>query len=404
MNRQKMLFLTFIAGQSLSSLGDAIARVALGYLVYELTGSMFGLGTIFLISGVAEASAMLFGGPLLDRVERFKFLGLIDVLRFVTYSITPILAAFDLLQLWHLYAVAAIAGIIGGLFRPGASAALLSLVSKENLVKAISRQAGLLQVSAIIGPIIGGLIVHRYGAAPSIFCDAISFAASSASLFFISSFISSKSSQTRPFRYREELKEGLSTFRSLPLLSVLTGMGATANFGIYAYIILTVPFVTLRLGGTPETTGILNSCWGIGFVLGSLAASRITNFFSQHQIVSTALLLVGICNSLFAIIPTGGENLAFALQCLFGFSIANFNINFASISQKMTPDHVRGRVSTLRLLILQSASSLGSYYGGIAQSTMSMTTSYLSFGFASILAAGVGYVILSRNKMSPLNN
>src|SRR5581483_10636775 len=132
-------FWKYWTGQTISNLGSSITLFALPLLVYKLTGSALNLG----ISSAANMLPyLLFGlilGAWVDRVDRRRMMILTDIARTFVIAIIPLLARFDLLSVWWIYAIGFLHSTLTICFSAGEFAAIPSLVDQDNLVMANGR-------------------------------------------------------------------------------------------------------------------------------------------------------------------------------------------------------------------------------------------------------------------------
>ena len=106
------------SGQQLSALGDSIYRVALAWWVLEKTGSAKAMSTIFIFASTPMLVFLLIGGVAVDRYSRARVMFLSDILRGLLIGIVALLAFAHRLEIWHIYIVSLLFGIVGR-FRAG---------------------------------------------------------------------------------------------------------------------------------------------------------------------------------------------------------------------------------------------------------------------------------------------
>src|SRR3954454_8426134 len=131
MNRD---FAKFWIGQSISNLGNSVTMFAVPLLIYKLTGSALNLG---LASAATMLPYLLFGlviGAWVDRVDRKRLMIFADIARACVIATIPLLAAFDALHVWWVYAVAFLSSTISIGFDSSQFAAIPSLVQSDDLV------------------------------------------------------------------------------------------------------------------------------------------------------------------------------------------------------------------------------------------------------------------------------
>ncbi len=182
-------------GQGTSSLGDQFVMIALPWLVLQLTGDPLALGFTLALEGIPRALFMLVGGAITDRFSSRTVMLVSDAIRLLITALLAVAAFVGLTQMWMLYGMAAIFGLVSGFFTPAANSIVPALVEKEDLQAANSISMGTVQLTSFLGPMLaGGLIAlcsgpasaHRQtGLALAFAVDAASFVASLVTLWLI---------------------------------------------------------------------------------------------------------------------------------------------------------------------------------------------------------------------------
>ena len=106
------------SGQTISSLGDRFYQVALAWWVLEKTGSAVVMDTVLICSTVPMLVFLLLGGALVDRWPRLPVMLLSDLLRGLAVGLIAALAFVNLLQVWHIYIISLIFGLVDAFFQP----------------------------------------------------------------------------------------------------------------------------------------------------------------------------------------------------------------------------------------------------------------------------------------------
>jgi MFS family permease len=146
-------------GQGTSLLGDQFFMIALPWLVLRLTDDPLALGIVLALIGIPQALFMLIGGTVTDRYTPRAIMLVSDILRLLITILLAIMILANWLQLWVLYLVAFIFGVISGFFNPASGAILPMLVKPEDLVISNSIYQGTSYLCSFIGPVLaGGLI------------------------------------------------------------------------------------------------------------------------------------------------------------------------------------------------------------------------------------------------------
>src|SRR5262245_4038890 len=158
-------FLYFLLSRSLSRFSSQIAAVAIGWQVYDITGSAFDLGMVGLVQFLPTALLVFVAGHAADRFERKRVVQLCQVAEAVTAVFLAVSTFAGWLNEVQIFIATFVIGIAGA-FESPATAALLPLITpKGSLQRATAISSGAAQVATITGPALGGL---AYVFAPSL--------------------------------------------------------------------------------------------------------------------------------------------------------------------------------------------------------------------------------------------
>jgi len=351
-------FVLFLLSRSLSRFSSQIAAVAIGWQIYELTGSAFDLGMVGLVQFLPTALLVFVAGHAADRFERKR---VVQLCQFAE-ALTALFLAWSTYAGWlnevQIFIATFIIGIAGA-FESPATAALLPLITPQgSLQRATAISSGAAQIATITGPALGGL---AYVFAPSLPYGIIV-------VFWLAGAILTGGimamSQAAPKQdaSADDLFAGVKFIRnnpailgtiSLDLFAVLLG-GVTALLPIYARDILETG---------PLGLGILRAAPAVGALLTTIVLAR-------HSISRR----VGM-RMFQAVIIFGAATIAFALSHWMWLSVLSLAILGAadtvsvvirfSLVQLATPDDMRGRVGAVNFLFINASNQLGQFESGI---------------------------------------
>src|ERR1700682_3732275 len=161
---------------ALSLFGDFFSYVAMAWLVLQLTGSSLALGTVLVVQAVPRAVLMAVGGALADRISpRLTMLGSMG-LRAVFVAPLAVLVLTGRVQMWEVYGIAVVVGIVDAFFMPARSSILPKVIADRELEPGNAVMNVTMQASVILGPVLGGLIVAALGTGWAFAADAACFA------------------------------------------------------------------------------------------------------------------------------------------------------------------------------------------------------------------------------------
>ena len=146
-------------GESISVFGNFFMLIALAWVVLEATGSGLALGTVMMAAAIPRAVFMLFGGVVSDRLSPRLVMLVSNTAQGVLVALLAFLVFAGTVELWHLYILMVIFGIVGAFFLPAMMTMIPRLVSKDRLEAANSLVIATSQLSAFIGPASAGFVV-----------------------------------------------------------------------------------------------------------------------------------------------------------------------------------------------------------------------------------------------------
>ena len=278
----RLLFFSTLA----SSFGTLLAAVALAIDVKDRTNSGLWVGGVLLVEFLPAIFIGLTLGPLLDRLERRKLMVGADLLRAGVFAALPFATSAG-----EIVALALVAGLATGFFRPAVYAGVPNLVSEELLGPANALLQTIENLSWAVGPVVGGVLTAAAGPDAAYWINALSFLISAAFVVRIPArLLQSTTALTRG--HWTDLKEGFGTvLRSRPLLAVLLGWGLALS-GSGAIGVSEVFMATNTLGAGDWGYGLLYGSIGVGLVIGSFWSSSVVDRIGVARTYGGALVLM----------------------------------------------------------------------------------------------------------------
>ncbi|PIR83641.1 MFS transporter [Candidatus Kaiserbacteria bacterium CG10_big_fil_rev_8_21_14_0_10_51_14] len=380
----------YFIGQALSNAGTWMQIVALSWLVLQLTGSGVALGTVLAFRFLPMLLAGPFAGIVVDKFNKRHILYATQTSLALLALALSILVYTGTIQIWMLYTLALVIGIVATIDNPTRQTLVHEMVGRNNVRNAVALNSTNANVARAIGPLIAGSLIATVGIAFCFAANAVSFCAV---LFMLS--------RIRPSELHHEEKE------SVPITNVLASISYAASVPLIRNILLsmlaigmlTYEFqVSLSLlaqntfNGTAADYASLLSAMGAGSVAGGLySASRQT--ITLREFVLAALLFgVAICFT--AIMPT--LSLAIIGMIFVGF----FSVNVTSLGSTMIQleslASMRGRIMSLWSTVIFGSTVIGApvigFIGEVANARWALAVG----GATAILAAA--YTALSMRK------
>ena len=390
-------FRLFWFGQLISLIGTWMQSIGQAWLVLELTHSAWLLGVVGALQFLPVMLLSLFGGVLADRLPKRKVLLFTQSFAMLQAVLLWALVASGQVQIWHVLVLAALLGLTNSLDMPTRQAFVVEMVGREDLTNAIALNSSLFNMARIVGPGIGGLIIAWLGVAPLFLLNAISFIAVIIGLALIDmnhlyalARRPNVSLDTVKQSTLQSLREGLVyVIRTPSVLLIIAVVGVISLFGINFNVILPL-FARDVLHAGPGGFGFISAAFGLGSLFSALWLAWGNNKPSIRQLLIGALAFC-VLEILFAI--SHMYMLSLVLIAAVGFSQIAFSATANTTLQTVSPDHLRGRVMSVYMLVFAGTVPLGNLFtGGIAH-LFSAPISLLLGGGLSLIAAIVGWIL-----------
>lgn len=369
-NRNYRLFWT---GQLVSITGSWMQTTAQAWLVLQITGSALALGTVAVFQFLPVTLLSLYGGVLADRLRKHRALLITQSAAMIQAFIFGLLVATGVIQLWHIYILAVIQGLINAVDTPVRQSFVVEMVGRDDLSNALALNSTEFNAARILGPSVAGLIIDQIGIAPTLFLNAISFLAVLAGLRMMDQKALRVVPPVKKGSARKQLAEGLSYAWHTPaILSIFIVVGFIGTFGYNFSIVL--PLIARFVLDTSATGfGSLGSFLG----LGSLIAALVTAYLSQVK-MQRLLIGAGAFSLIFGALAISQE---FALSAVLliglGFAGITFAVTSNTLLQLNSPDELRGRIMSVHVLLFMGSTPIGSFLIGVLSDTLGVQAALL---------------------------
>jgi MFS family permease len=359
-------------GQLASTAGDYCYAVALPWLVLSTHGGTVLLGTVLACYGVPRTVLIPIGGVLADRLSPRVVMLAADTVRCLLVAVLAVFAARGLATVAFLGPVAALIGAGEGVFLPASAAIMPSLLPAESLQAGNGLSAAMIQIGSFAGPVLGGILVTTtHSSAAAFGVDAASFAISAAALAIMRRRPAAAAAPTQVadadagpagsgVAAGSEKTSILRFFLDARVLQVIVLIAVLANFVIAGAFDVALPALAhSRFAATGY--GVLIACFGVGSLIGTLAAARLGSLRRPAVAACAAFVAAGLALS--ALPFLGGLAGAAAAAAVFG-GLGNFgNVIIITLLQQWAPAHLLGRVMSVVML-----ASIGAFPASVALS------------------------------------
>lgn len=382
-------FTLFLVTRILVTAGIKMTPVLLGWYLYELTGSKLSLGVLGLSEVVPAILFALPAGVKVDSSDKRKliltclsvYLGIMVVFSWLTSSYSKEVFSSKNIE-YLIYLLVVLTGWARAYYSPANSAIIAQLVKADELVKAATTNSMSWLIAAVAGPLIAGGIIAIFDVSAAF----IFVASLIAVAMFIFSFVTPKEitynrGDTKTW---ESVKEGLDfVFNHKPLLgamgldmfAVLFG-GAVAMLPVFAKDILHVG---------PQGFGVLMAATYLGNFLAIFYLTRRPLVDRQGHYLIISVAGFGVCILIFAL--SQSFVLSFIALLVSGLFDGVSVIVRGTIFQLFVPNQMRGRVSSVNSIFINSSNELGQFESGVAASVFGTVPSVVFGGLMTILIA-----------------
>jgi MFS family permease len=376
----------WFAGQSVSLIGTWMQIVAQQWVVYEITGSKFMLGAIAFAGSLPTFFLMLPAGLLADRLPKRTILLYTQTISMLLAFVLAILLATGKLQVWHVFVLATLLGIVNSADAPARQAFTVEIIDdRRDLLNAIALNSSMFNLARVIGPAVAGLVLATLGAAWCFGVNGASFIAVIAGLVAIRV----QTAAVKPVSGAvQQVREGVHFARHHPVILPLILLTTISGLFAMTFGTLMPAFAVEVLHRGEEALGLLNAAVGVGALLGSVFVAATARAVNRRGPLILGCLLFPAALAAFAFSTSYAVSLLLLTVVGFGVVVQNTSIN--SLIQMQVSDEMRGRVLSIYLLAFFGASPIGSLQLGIvAQATGPAIGMAISASLALILTAGV---------------
>jgi MFS family permease len=380
-------FRRLMVGQLISMVGRQVTVVALPYQVYLLTGSPLAVGMLGLAQAVPLLSMSLVGGAIADRVDRRRLLMVTQALLTLASLGLMVTALQPHPALAAIYAVVVLSAAVAAVDSPTRAAMVPQLVPADRLPGALAINMVLYTTSGMAGPAVGGLIISRLGIPAAYAFDAISFLGSFAA-------VAGLPRQQVVQQHREAtlraIARGFAFARHQPEILGGYAMDLCAMiFGLPRALFPVLAANTFHVGASG--LGLLYSAPAAGAVLGGVTTGWVSRSSRHGRIIVGAIAVWGLAIAAFGLVSS--LPLALLLLAIGGAADAVSAICRSTMMQRLTPDHLRGRLTSLYFMVVSGGPYLGDVEAGTVATAFGPAAAVVSGGLMCV--AGLGLVAVA---------
>ncbi len=377
---------------TITSFGAQVTNLALPLTAAVLLqATPWQMGVLVALETLPFALVSLHAGVLIDRVKKLPIVIAAAIGRGVALLAIPVAAYFGVLSVDILYVVGFLCGVQNVVGGAAYQVLLAQMAGRNRLVEANAKVALGETSAALVGPGLAGGLIQLVTAPFAILIDALTFFVSGLMLRRVHVPHDVPDPGPRP-SVTSEIHEGLKLVwnnKTLQALAWLAGLWQILHHMQVAVLIL---FATRELGLSAGAIGLTYAFGGLGCVLASAFAQRLSTRFGIGPIIVHGLALTALGWQAFGLISGPVWLATLILGCamlVFDFGAVLYGINYLALRQAITPDRLLGRMTATMRFLTVAAAPAGSLAGGALATAIGLRGTLLTIGVLGlVLVAG----------------
>jgi len=384
----------FFFGQLTSVAGTWMQNIALAWVVVELAPHSRGLalGALAMCRFGPFTLLGLAAGVVTDRFDNRRTVIVTQSVQMFFSAVLAVITLAGHVQLWEVYAIAALTGTALVFDAPSRQNLTFQLVGRDELPNAIALNSSLFNTARIFGPALAGILIAAFGAGWCFAINAVSF------LAVLGSLVAMRVSELFPLVDRRRptfwrgTREGFRYARRNRTVWVILMMMVIFSSISFNFNILLPLLAKNTLAAGPRTFGVISACFGAGALVGALAAAAMANARWRVMLIGAA----GFGATELVVAPVHSTALAGALLFVCGVFFTSYTATSNTSIQLASPDYIRGRVLGLYYYAWNGLAPLGAVLVGWMCDRGGTELAFGVGGFSAIAMTGVGAVIIRR--------
>lgn len=374
-------------GSAISELGGAFGTLCNSILVYELTGSKTALSSMWLLYLIPSLILQLISGPFIDKWSRKWIMIFSQWMRASVFLLPLVMLVTSGIEVWHIYVVQIIVGLITPLYTPASQAITPTVVNKEQLQDANAYIDGMTRLMMFLAPVIGGIVIKFIGIELTLSFVCMCLFISGGLLLFIKE---KRVQQEIRKTWIEQFLHGFTYFFTKPIIVWLGIFLTFVQFGVGVTMVTNLPYIKDELSAGYAEYGYFMAGFPLGYVVGSILVGKVT-YKSRRILMLGGLFIGGL-----TYISLGFNHsiiIAVIIEVIAGICISFFNVHNTTICQQTVPNNMIGKVFSVRLFFIRSAMPLGVLLGGILSEMWGVRVLYFIIGSIICVTSLIGILL-----------
>ncbi len=376
-------FRLFFTGQSISYIGTWMQEIALPWLVYQLTGSVFLLGLIGFTTALPNFVFAPIAGSLVDRWNRHRLLILTQTSSMLLALALALLAFWGIGDIWPIFVLSLGVGLVHSIDMPVRHAFLTDMIDdRRDFGNAIALNSSLYNSSRLIGPTIAGILIVLVGEGVCFLINAVSFIPIIFALLIMKT--TSRPRREDGANLWKMFREGFSyVFRFGPIREVIFLLALTSLMGSYSTLLPV--FAKDILNGGATELGFLTAAAGGGALIATFYLASKKRSVGLGKTIALAVATFGIGLAVFSM--SNVLALSIVIILFVGFGTMIHTTTSTTVLQHITSDEKRGRVMAFFTMAIAGVPTFGSLLAGTLATSIGAPNTLLIGGAACTLGA-----------------
>jgi len=349
--------------------------------IRTLTDKPIALGGVGLARILPVIIFSLIGGAVADSFKRTRILYITQTSAALTALALGLFTQFEQITIWHIYALTALQAVAIAFDSPARQALVPNLVPAKDLPNAFSMTSIAFQTGAIVGPALSGFAIAYGGQEVVYYINAGSFLAVIVALMLIGDIPQQSSTHAKAVSWAS-IQEGIQFILHKPIILSTMLLDFVATFFASANTLMPIIAVDILHVGVVQY-GWLSAAQSAGAVTAALVVSQIPELRKQGPIFLGAVVVFGAGTVIFGL--SSSFVIAWIALAVTGAADSVSTIIRNTIRQLQTPDHIRGRMTSVNMVFFQGGPQLGEVEAGVVAQLFGAPFAIVSGGIACVL-------------------
>lgn len=384
-------FRLHVIGQSISLLGTWMQRIAISWLVYELTNSVFWLGFVQFIALLPSLVLSPFIGSFVDKHKKYKLVFLTQIGLMIQAGLLTLVVGMRWESVFLLSILGFIQGVVNAFDVMGRQSLMVSLVdNRKDLPNAIALNSSIFNAARMVGPAIGGVLLSMYGEFVCFAVNFISFIPVLICLMLMS--VDEPDVKAVKESNWKGLVEGFNYLSRSPHITSLIVVLAFSSLLVIPYTSLLPAVAKDLFSGNEATFSWFESAAGLGAMIGAVQMARLRTGQNLRYRVLFSAFMMGVALMLLAFAHYLPSALFFTMCVSFAMMMQNSSIN-TYIQTHAVPIY-RARAISYYVMAFQGIAPIGALLVGALASYIGIKSTLYIMGGAGILISVCFYIYL----------